>query len=825
MSFSSFRILPRQDVFLSLSGAVRQYRLVVLTAPMGYGKTTVAQNILKELDGYKIFYFSVGQGICNEMYLWDSLWESFGLQGSTIAETMRNMGFPLDNIQLQRTLEICKKHNAGAPTVLVLDDYHFAQLPIFDTFLERMVREDFPNLCIFILSRTRPNLPLEELSIKRLAVVFDKSILAFSESEAEEYFSINGVTESNVAKQAWRFTEGWPAALWLSLNSYIASKVLFSINDLDNLLGYTIFSSYSNDEKKLLLELSILESFTLKQASFVSSLKNVRGILRSLHDKNALLNYDDNTDVYRLHSIFRNFLLKRLSDYQVLQENLIDIEALYGRAAEWFAEQGDFIKSIRFFAKAGGNNDLKRILELFAKPHASNFILFDPEGLQKIVDGIPWNIRCACPIGYLGFVYQIMSRVNLQKGTELLARAEEFFSSSSDITPDICNQIAGEIELIRGLEAFNDLWAMRECHLKAHDLLKGKSTISHPELVWTFGSPHVSFLYLRKSGDYVNLIDLVEKNLFYYQDLTGGCSAGAQDLFHAEYLLETAKYKDVQYFLDRARYRANARKQLASELAIAFTKARLALLGGDASKVMEAIDQVLPQMAMSGNPLLANSLDLCRGYLWAVQDCLEKIPAWILSGEIASTPNFYQGLSFAHIVHGKALLVAKDWVRLEALTEDLPSKLGKYDNLFARIHIFVLRAVAVAKLGDEQRAIAYMRKAIRFAEKDHIVFSIAEYGRVIVGMLKELLQESNSVFLKCLYHQTRKFCHDTEQTHSIITKREKEVLSLAAKGNSNVDIGRSLFITPATVGNILSRIYAKLEVRNRAEAVKKLDEI
>src|SRR5919204_1253026 len=51
------------------------------------------------------------------------------------------------------------------------------------------------------------------------------------------------------------------------------------------------------------------------------------------------------------------------------------------------------------------------------------------------------------------------------------------------------------------------------------------------------------------------------------------------------------------------------------------------------------------------------------------------------------------------------------------------------------------------------------------------------------------------------------------------TAREREVLNLLARGRSNSDIAQELFITNKTVKNHLSRIYEKIGVHSRAEAI------
>ena len=52
-----------------------------------------------------------------------------------------------------------------------------------------------------------------------------------------------------------------------------------------------------------------------------------------------------------------------------------------------------------------------------------------------------------------------------------------------------------------------------------------------------------------------------------------------------------------------------------------------------------------------------------------------------------------------------------------------------------------------------------------------------------------------------------------------LSAREREVLTLLAQGLSNADIGRALFISPITVRNHVSSIFAKLQVTNRHQAM------
>lgn len=52
-----------------------------------------------------------------------------------------------------------------------------------------------------------------------------------------------------------------------------------------------------------------------------------------------------------------------------------------------------------------------------------------------------------------------------------------------------------------------------------------------------------------------------------------------------------------------------------------------------------------------------------------------------------------------------------------------------------------------------------------------------------------------------------------------LTRRQREVLLLAANGNSNQDIAAWLGVTPHSVAEILSAAYRRLGASDRAQAV------
>lgn len=52
-----------------------------------------------------------------------------------------------------------------------------------------------------------------------------------------------------------------------------------------------------------------------------------------------------------------------------------------------------------------------------------------------------------------------------------------------------------------------------------------------------------------------------------------------------------------------------------------------------------------------------------------------------------------------------------------------------------------------------------------------------------------------------------------------LTEREREILGMVAKHRTNPEIARDLYLSPKTVRNHVSNIFAKLQVADRAEAI------
>jgi ATP/maltotriose-dependent transcriptional regulator MalT len=67
--------------------------------------------------------------------------------------------------------------------------------------------------------------------------------------------------------------------------------------------------------------------------------------------------------------------------------------------------------------------------------------------------------------------------------------------------------------------------------------------------------------------------------------------------------------------------------------------------------------------------------------------------------------------------------------------------------------------------------------------------------------------------------RTAPSAEELRSRHPQLTAREAEVLELVAEGRSNAEIAASLFVGVATVKTHINSLFAKLQVRDRAQAI------
>ena len=820
MTSSSEALLARDRITNALTGALASHHLVIVIAPMGYGKSTACGAFLDSAASGRVLHLSARPSWREPDAFWEASLRELSLQGASVPHSFTRMRFPRDGASLYHVLSGLKRQLSGTPTTLVIDDYQYSSSEPLDAFMEALVREEIPGLSLLLFSRRKPLFALGNLRLQGHACLFGPGLLLFNTEEARALFAQYGVTDTDIADTALRFSEGWAAALSISLRRYLEQGLLEPVRDMEKIINELFFEAYEERDQKLLMQLSVLGAFTSRQAAELSDDPGAGRRVRELCGHNSLLHYNEAADRCSMHGLLRAYLTRCISEKTCAAAKAIDLQALHRKVAQCALADNDAPGAIRHYALAGGDEDLLAILRMFEKPGEGLLLSAGAEEFLAIMEAIPWRVRRRCPVGYLGFIHRYMVRVDRNKATELLLEAEEEFTMADG--PH--DTIQGEIELIHAVREFNDFAAMCRRYETARGLLRGRSSLVNERMFWTFNSPHSAFLYLREPGGYKDLLRTAKEHLGAFDELSGGANAGAFDLLLGEYLLETGEGAEAVHHLRKGEYKARQSLQYRGLLAAAFLKARLRMAEGKAEKALAELDAIDDELKAIDYPPLMYMSGLCRGYIAASCNNIKAIPAWLLGDDDGGARDFLHDCDFAVVVRGMALAAVKDWARLEAHAESAARRMEQGNCLLGGLHMALCRAIAAynRRVNSSREAEAHLKRAGELAFGDGIVTSIAEYGGHLLPLLQRLERlHPHNARVAVLAKRARKYARTGAENRPRLTAREKDILERAATGASNTEIGEALGIVPGSVANTLSRIYGKLGVNCRMGAVRK----
>jgi LuxR family transcriptional regulator, maltose regulon positive regulatory protein len=683
-------ILRREHINVQLR-EVYHHPLTLVTAAMGYGKTTAVRDFLVQQQAKHIWLYAENDET-SAQNIWHSLTRQLGKVEPELGRRLGAWGFPTDSSQRDRILDYMEDLLHGTDTVLVLDDYHHVHSPEVDEIVERVVRKSIPGFHIILISRTRPRFNVEELILKGYCFQLKHSLFELTLRETQAFFTLSGhELNKDMTLHVQTLTEGWITAVYLIMKSYAETGTFDQETDINTLLDKAILAQYTTEENRLMTALSILDTFTPRQAVHVSGMKDAAGMIRKLCCDNSLIHYNSQTGSYQIHKILAGYLQEKLDTVF----NDVLLKSFYRRAGEWEIKNHNLLAGLRYFLKAD-EHDL--VLEEFEKPGITRIIDTAPAEILAIFEQIPSEVRFRHPIATITFIDFYMTDIDMTEGTRLLDEIEAYYMNDPEQSPEQKRKILGEIALVRSFSFFNDMRKMNVLHIKAHELLGGSSAIANREMIFSFGSPHLLYLYYREKGDFWRITELSDHAIRYYQELSNGCGAGFEHLSKAEYYLETGSLDQVEQYARKAIHRARTMDQLSIILCASFTLARWYAARGQFLKARKELNDLRLTVTEHQNPILYSTLELCYGYMGCILGDTTSFAPWLKAGEMKHCDIFYQGLAFNYLVHARYVLLEKDYLRLEVLCEELRQLFSIFNNLLGYVHAYILEAIAKHQL-------------------------------------------------------------------------------------------------------------------------------
>ncbi len=877
-------LISRPRLAAALAAACAAHRLTLVSAPAGYGKTTLlvewlhqrpqagaapdwAWLTLDEDDNDSAHFLDAllacAQPLCpgGDGAAWPML---AGV--SNLASAARHVIAAWINDLAARRTDTC---------TFVLDDLHLITEPAVYLALDYLLERAPPTVRLVIGARRDPPLALARLRARGQLAELRTADLRFTAAEARQFLNdrLNlGLAADDLAALYER-TEGWPAGLRLLAGSLEripspAGRSAF-IRDLArtdryvfDFLAEEVLDRQEPAVRSFLLETSILSELTPGRCQAVTGRADAASLLEELYRRNLFLSslspptyqstnsQSPNPPTYRYHALFVEFLRQRLA-----QEPRERVSELHRRAAEsqpnlsraiphylaaelWDAAAGCIV---RIGAGLLGRGLLVTVSGwLDALPPA---VRRSRPGLLHLLGVCAW--QRGDPLAAIGFLEQalagfeaagdeagqIRTLTDLVPPLVMSARYGRVFEVSQHaLAQRIGSASRVQLLMVRGIAAVTqDDCAEAKRHLE--QALAITEAANEPE-TWAAQAIHCVSQFAVLPG----AIDQVERICAEATRRLGGQASPGS-------MAAAARYTLVHLLRGRP---AEAIRSAERALALGEQLGGVSYLGGEATWALAQV-----YLALGDYAAAARTLDQAHAFFLQFPHGEAALGAlYYLRGMMA----YHQGdgAGLAHwLAQLQATRIPGEWGIVQTLRELLAavaaSAAGRDDDAEADLRQLARRQARIptsTRFGSARALLAhlYQRRGRREDALAEFAGLLAECegqgmpGRAIlegaaaVSLLRLAVARGvrSALAARLL---TALGCHIEPQPLHVpdaggpLTPREVEVLRLLVAGASNLQIAQQLNISEQTVKTHVSHILAKLNVPSRGQAAARAREL
>ena len=357
-------VIERRRLLATLrAGAGRQ--LVVIHAPAGYGKTTLAVQWLQELqhDGADVAWLGLHRDDNDPHWFLSHLLEALrrALPTEDALDELKALieqgAEDTQRYTLSALLELIARHER--PIVLTFDDWHLIDDAQVHRALVNLLDFAPHNLSLILTSRTRPRLPLSRLAVRRQLTEVDADTLRFDLAETRAFLvDLNGLPlDGDDVARLSEGTDGWVAALQLvSLSlrdSADPTRLIRGFSgrhhSVGEYLAENVLSAQPPEILEFLLATSVCDRLCGDLAGRLADRVDGQAMLEELERRDLFLRpLDDEREWFRYHHLFAEYLRRRLE-----RDHPDRVPRLHRRASNWFSEH-ELVTEAVTHALAGG---------------------------------------------------------------------------------------------------------------------------------------------------------------------------------------------------------------------------------------------------------------------------------------------------------------------------------------------------------------------------------------------------------------------------------------------------------------------------------------
>lgn len=851
-------LVARARLMELLDDGVR-HPVTLVSAPPGSGKTTLVRSWLATRAAAAA-WVDVPRDEADGTHFWGRVLDAIRDTGVIAADSAVATLVPTPHAEpgelvghLLVGLQLLEE-----PLVLVLDDVQHLRSAELVADLETLVTEAPPPLRVVLLSRRDPKLGLHRLRLSGQLAEIRAADLEFTAEEAGALLEGAGVHVGAVEiTRLHERTEGWATGLRLAAMSlsrhqspeqFVAEFAGSERTVADYLLS-EVLARQPDEVRDLLLRTCILDGVNGELADLLTGRSDGDRLLHELEEANALVVA---TDVARTWFRYHHLLLDLLR-LEVRRELPGEIDELHRLAARWYAEQGRAVDAIRHARQAG---DWELACDLLIQHWVQLLLDGEEATLASLLEGIPDSLTRSDPEVATMLAAEQLRVGRWAEGDALLATARATIGSVAeprraraqtalataqlfrarqfggvDVLVDEATSVIAELGKsgpggadLEGLARLNlgvaQAWTLRFAEAE-ENLQRGLA------LGRTIGRPYVEMGCLAALGNVAILtgrnehgeqlhrraIEVAERVGWTTHHLMGPAYMGL-----ASALIDRGMLAEGEHWLARADPILARQPEPAASIGLRHTQGLLAMCRGRYEEALQAFRDGERLVDVLNAPHVLGILE--RPWQLRARLGLGEVDA--VRAALVDAPTIAVWCNLAARLH---LQVAEPAAALAALA---PVHAGEAEvwHVNFTIEAWVLDALAHRALGDREAAERSTERALAMSEpggraalfltipgvldllRDHPTHRTAHgaHLQVLCDLLGGVEPESPAL--------------PTASLAEPLKERELAVLRFLSTNLTAAEIGNELFLSVHTVKTHMRKLYAKLDVHTRTEAVQ-----
>jgi LuxR family maltose regulon positive regulatory protein len=377
-------------------------RLTLVSAPAGYGKTTLLVDFAHDLE-HPVCWYALDRGDHDPRVFMEHLilslhhrFPEFGDRTREALATTTSLGGGAPgvvNVLVNEMVETIPRWFA-----LVLDDYHrLGEAPEVGAIISRLLMSQSDQFLVIVASRTVPELPLIiQLTARQDVGGIGQRDLSFRANEIQALLAQNYNLHipAREAGELAEESEGWITSILLTAQTMWRdildglARARASDQPVFDYLAQEVFGHQEAEVQAFLTASSTLREMSPTLCQEALDLERPEHFLRLIEDRNLFVTRLEG-EWYRYHHLFHEYLQQRLRSQE--ESRWLQLHRL---AAGWFEAQGQPEEVVHHYLIAGSHAEAARVMEEAAR---DVFLAGHLETLMAWGEALPVAQREACP--------------------------------------------------------------------------------------------------------------------------------------------------------------------------------------------------------------------------------------------------------------------------------------------------------------------------------------------------------------------------------------------------------------------------------------------